>query len=132
MKVLHVIPSISSARGGTSRAILDMVGALQERGIDVEIATTNDDGDNLLDVTLRSCIQYDGIPTYFFPRFSPPIPALREFAFSSSFTTWLLKNITKYDVVSYSCTFFLYFYHRDGNRPLQEDTLLDDSAWITL
>ena len=99
MKILHVIPSISSARGGTSRAVLDMVHALQERGIDVEIATTNDDGDNLLDVTLRSCIQYNGIPTYFFPRFSPPIPALREFAFSSSFTTWLLGNIIKYDVV---------------------------------
>jgi hypothetical protein len=44
VKILHVIPSVSPARGGTSRAILDMVHALQAVGIDVEIATTNDDG----------------------------------------------------------------------------------------
>jgi glycosyltransferase involved in cell wall biosynthesis len=99
MRVLHVIPSISQVRGGTSRAILDMVQALQSRGIDAEIATTNDDGDNLLNVPLGKCIRYDRIPTYFFPRFSPPVAALREFTISGSFTTWLLQNITKYDAI---------------------------------
>jgi glycosyltransferase involved in cell wall biosynthesis len=99
MRILHVIPSISQVRGGTSRAILDMVHALQSRGIDVEIATTNDDGDDLLNVPLAKCIQFDRIPTYFFPRFSPPVAALREFTISGSFTTWLLQNITKYDAI---------------------------------
>jgi glycosyltransferase involved in cell wall biosynthesis len=99
VKILHVIPSVSPARGGTSRAILDMVHALQAVGIDVEIATTNDDGDNLLDVELGKLILYDRIPTYFFPRFSPSIPAIREFAFSWSFTIWLLQNITRYDAI---------------------------------
>jgi glycosyltransferase involved in cell wall biosynthesis len=99
VKILHVIPSVSPARGGTSRAILDMVHALQSTGIDVEIATTNDDGDNLLDIELGKLILYDRIPTYFFSRFSPSIPAIREFAFSWSFTIWLLQNITRYDAV---------------------------------
>jgi glycosyltransferase involved in cell wall biosynthesis len=99
VRILHVIPSISSARGGTSRAIIDMVHALLDRGIDVEIATTNDDGDDLLDVPLGKYTIYDRIPTYFFPRFSPPLPALREFAFSGSFTTWLFQNIAKYDSI---------------------------------
>jgi glycosyltransferase involved in cell wall biosynthesis len=94
VKILHVIPSISPARGGTSRAIIDMVHAAIDRGIDVEILTTNDDGEHLLDIPL-----YDRIPTYFFPRFSPSIPAVREFAFSGSFTTWLFGNITKYDAI---------------------------------
>jgi glycosyltransferase involved in cell wall biosynthesis len=99
VRILHVIPSISPTRGGTSRAIIDMVHALLARGIDVEIATTNDDGDDLLDVPLGKYTIYDRIPTYFFPRFSPPIPALREFAFSGAFTTWLFQNIAKYDSI---------------------------------
>jgi glycosyltransferase involved in cell wall biosynthesis len=99
VKILHVIPSVSPARGGTSRAILDMVHALRDRGIDAEIATTNDDGDHLLDVPLGKSSLYDGIPTYFFSRFSPSIPAVREFAFSGSFTTWLFQNIAKYDSI---------------------------------
>jgi glycosyltransferase involved in cell wall biosynthesis len=99
VRILHIIPSISPARGGTSRAIIDMVHALQSHQLDVEIATTNDDGDNLLDVPLQECIQYHQIPTYFFPRFSPPIGSIREFAFSRSFTTWLLQHIENYDAI---------------------------------
>ena len=99
MRILHIIPSISQGRGGTSRAFLDMVRALQSCGIDVEIATTNDDGDKLLNVPLRECILYNRIPTYFFPRFSPPVAALREFTVSGAFTTWLLQNITRYDAI---------------------------------
>jgi glycosyltransferase involved in cell wall biosynthesis len=99
VKILHVIPSISPARGGTSRAILDMVHALQTQEIDVEIATTNDNCEDLLDVPLGKSTLYDSIPTYFFPRFSPSIPALREFAFSGSFTAWLFHNITNYDAI---------------------------------
>ncbi len=99
MKILHVIPSLSPVRGGTSRAVIDMVRALLDRGIDVEIATTNDDGDNLLDVTLGKKTLYDRLPTYFFARYSPQSPAIREFAFSSSFTAWLFQHITDYDLV---------------------------------
>jgi glycosyltransferase involved in cell wall biosynthesis len=99
VKILHVIPSISATRGGTSRAIVDMVHAAIDRGIDVEIITTNDDGEHLLDIPLCQRILYDRIPTYFFPRFSPALPAVREFAFSGAFTAWLFKNISKYDAI---------------------------------
>jgi glycosyltransferase involved in cell wall biosynthesis len=99
LKILHVIPSISPARGGTSRAIIDMVHALQSKGIDIEIATTNDDGDNLLNVPLGECILSDRIPTYFFARFSPRLVKLREFAFSGSLTIWLSKHIIDYDLI---------------------------------
>jgi glycosyltransferase involved in cell wall biosynthesis len=99
VKILHVIPSLSPVRGGTSRAVIDMVHALLDRGIDVEIATTNDDGDKLLDVLLGERTVYDRLPTYFFPRFSPQIHAVREFAFSSAFTIWLFQNIARYDAI---------------------------------
>ncbi len=99
MKILHVIPSVSAARGGPSRALIDMVHALQTEGIDIEVATTNDDGDRLLDVPLGQRIDYERLSIYFFARFSPAISAVREFAFSGSFTTWLWQNITKYDLI---------------------------------
>ncbi len=76
-----------------------MVRALQSHQIDVEIATTNDDGDSLLNVRLQERIVYDGIPAYFFPRFSPPVAALREFNVSGALTTWLRQNLTKYDAL---------------------------------
>lgn len=44
LKVLHVIPSLAAAHGGPSRMIELMERALTRRGIDVETATTDDDG----------------------------------------------------------------------------------------
>jgi hypothetical protein len=64
-----------------------MVRALQAQGIDAEVATTNDNGPDLLDVPLQQFIVYEQVPTWFFPRFSPNIASLREFTFSSQVTT---------------------------------------------
>ena len=100
MKVLHVIPSVASVRGGPSQAIYEMTTSLRDKqGVEVEIATTNDNGENLLDVPLDGCHLFNNVPTYFFSRFSPPIESIREFAFSSSLTAWLWQNICAYDLV---------------------------------
>ncbi|MFS0515848.1 glycosyltransferase [Nostoc sp. UIC 10607] len=99
MKILHVTPSITKVRGGTSQAVLDMVKALQITNVDTEIATTNDDGDNLLDVPLCKLIKYNDVPVRFFHRFSPNIKPVREYAFSAELTQWLWQNISQYELV---------------------------------
>jgi glycosyltransferase involved in cell wall biosynthesis len=44
MKILHVIPSLSVKEGGPSLALPVMARALSQQGIEVTIATTDDDG----------------------------------------------------------------------------------------
>jgi len=99
MKVLHVIPSVAAVRGGPSKAVIEMVKSLREANCEVEIATTDDNGEILLDVSLNRLHEYQGVPVRFFARFSPNVHVVREFAFSSDLTTWLWQHIQEYDLV---------------------------------
>jgi len=104
MKVLHVIPSVSPALGGPTQVVLNLVKALREHGVDAEIATTNDNGSELLDVPLYKRIEYEQVPIWFFPRFSPP---MKEFIFSTSLTRWLWHHLRDYDTIE---THYLFSY----------------------
>lgn len=100
LKVLHVIPSISPRRGGPSQAAIEMVTALRLRQVDAAILTTNDDCESLLsDLPTRVWTSYAGVPVLAFPRWSPPIGALREFAFSPGLNQWLQRNIRSFDLL---------------------------------
>lgn len=99
MRVLHLIPSVSPKRGGPSQAVLAMVRALRDAGVDAEIATTTDDGDGVLPVPTGQLIEHAGVPVRFFDRYSPPLRPVREFACSRALTRWLAAAAGQYDLL---------------------------------
>lgn len=103
MKVLHVIPSISSTTGGPAAVALNITKALCEIGIETEILTTDFDPSNPKAFPLNQRIDYPiqgaqgaTVPVWFVPYAKPP---LKEFLFSPSITQWLWRNVDKYDLL---------------------------------
>ena len=67
MKVLHVIPSLSPSQGGPSFALPLMERALRGEGIEVAVATTDDDGPGArIDVALGQPLSVNGATRYYF------------------------------------------------------------------
>ena len=100
MRVLHVIPSISPLRGGPSRAVIEMVAALRLQEVDAAILTTNYHGPGLHpDLVTGRWQQHQWVPVLAFPRWSPPVAALREFAISPWLSFWLARHLKDYDLL---------------------------------
>lgn len=100
MRVLHVIPSISPCRGGPSQAVLAMAAAQRRYGLEASILTTNDDGPALLvDLPLHSWHRRGAVPVLAFPRWSPPLRPLREFAIAPGMRRWLHRHGREYDLL---------------------------------
>lgn len=94
MRILHVIPSVSAIYGGPSRAVVFMTKALVDAGHDVDIATTNADGDADLDVPLGVPVDVDGVTTRYFSRHGRA-----TWKPSWSLGRWLWANAARYDVI---------------------------------
>ena len=113
MRVLHLIPSISPLRGGPSQAVLAMVAALRQQGMDASILTTNDHGPAVqAAMPLGRWHEQEAlgqaVPVISFGRWSPPVRAVREFAISPGLSRWLGQHARQYDLVHvhalFSCT----------------------------
>lgn len=100
MKVLHVIPSVAMRDGGPSRAVLEMCGALQKRGVDTLIATTDADGKGRLDVELGRPISYRDVPIIFFSR-----QWTESYKYSHPLQHWLNAHVNDFDVVHIHAVF---------------------------
>ncbi len=94
LRVLQVIASVAEVNGGASTAIWATLKALENRGIDSELVTTNEDGPNrLMSVPLGQFIQKEGHRVLFFPsrgdRYTTSWPLAR----------WLFAHVRDYDLV---------------------------------
>jgi glycosyltransferase involved in cell wall biosynthesis len=94
MKVLHVIPSLSRAHGGPSEALALMERALTAQGVNVETATTDDDGPGRRNG--KQCgvpVQENGVIRRYFAKrleFYKPAPG---------FARWIASEVRHYDLV---------------------------------
>ncbi|MBK7137367.1 MAG: glycosyltransferase [Rhodocyclales bacterium] len=94
MKVLHVIPSLSLAHGGPSRAIGLIERALRAQGVEVETATTDDDGTDKRKVRPGGTpIEEDGAVFRYFPKRS------EFYKVAPAFSRWIGRHVRDYDVV---------------------------------
>jgi glycosyltransferase involved in cell wall biosynthesis len=100
LKILHVIPSVASRYGGPSQAIYTMCRALQARGTEVLIATTNADGSKELPVALGEKIIYQGVATIFFAR-----QWSEALKYSRPLALWLERNINNFDLAHIHAVF---------------------------
>jgi len=94
LKVLHVIPSVSDKHGGPSYAIRLFAKASRQAGIEVVVATTDDDGDcALLDVSLNEPVERDGATHFFFRRDFLP------YKISLGLAQWLNRHVANFDII---------------------------------
>lgn len=100
MRVLHVIPSLSPVRGGPSEAMVHLAAGLQAEGVDVLVATTDDDGPGKrLDVPTAEPLDWQGIRAVFFAKKQYGVGALDEFLRAPELSTWLRANVKNFDLV---------------------------------
>jgi len=94
MKVLHVIPSMSPARGGPGIVLRSLMPALAAGRVTVHVAATDDDGpDARLRVPHGVAVQEGGASVFYFPRES------RFYSFSWPLARWLAQHVRDYDLI---------------------------------
>ncbi len=95
MRILHVVPTYLPARryGGPIVAVHGLCKALAARGHEVDVFTTNVDGESTLDVPLSTPVALDGVRVRYFPS---PFPRLY---WSPAMRAVLAAETATYDVV---------------------------------
>lgn len=94
MKVLFITPYISSAYGGISKIVLELVAALGQKGIHVDLITTNANVNEKLDTALNVWVQKNSYRIRYFPCWNT-----NDLILSKAMLLWLYKNVEKYNVV---------------------------------
>jgi glycosyltransferase involved in cell wall biosynthesis len=93
LKVLHIIPSVGPLRGGPSAVARTIAEGLVNRGLSVDIATTDDNGGKQLSVPLMEPVVENGVTYWYFPR------QIRFYTVSWPLCQWLAAHIGDYDLV---------------------------------
>jgi glycosyltransferase involved in cell wall biosynthesis len=94
MRILHVISSVAPRYGGPSTALREMCSALAARGHEVEVITTNLDGERDLAVPTGAPVADGGYTITYYPVRRP-----RGYAFSPGLARAMRGRIAEFDVV---------------------------------
>lgn len=96
MRILHVVPSYIPAwrYGGPIRSVHGLCKALAARGHEVDVATTNVDGDRVSDVPVATPVDLDRVQVHYFPS-----TWLRRLYYSPQMYDFMRRSMPQWDVV---------------------------------
>jgi glycosyltransferase involved in cell wall biosynthesis len=92
-KILHVIPSVGTLRGGPSVLVHALARGLSRAGIEAHIATTDDNGPGRLPVACGVPVVREGVTYWYFRR------QARFYTFSWPLAAWLARHVSEFDLV---------------------------------
>jgi len=101
MRILHVVPTYLPARryGGPIVAVHGLCKALVARGHQVDVFTTNVDGEGTLDVPVATPVDVDGVRVHYFPSplrrlyWSPSMPFASDYDLIHSHAIYLWPGV---------------------------------------
>lgn len=99
MRILHCVASLAPRHGGPTVAVLGMVRAQRELGIDAVILSSDDDVGGRLDVPLRQWTEHEGVPVLFLPRVKARQHTLVGFTYTPEYPVWMRKHVGEFDFV---------------------------------
>ncbi|PAX53166.1 glycosyltransferase [Brunnivagina elsteri] len=100
MKVLMLIPALGNVYGGPSKCIIELAEAIGSKGLEVDIVTTNANGNVNLDVPLNIWIQEQHYRIQYFHYLN-----FIDYKFTWSLTQWLFQHVQDYDLVHTNAIF---------------------------
>jgi glycosyltransferase involved in cell wall biosynthesis len=93
LRVLHVIPSVGPLRGGPSVMVRTMARGLAHAGVEVHVATTDDNGRGRLGVSHAIPVVEEAVTYHYFSR------QTRFYGVSWPLGRWLARHVRDYDLV---------------------------------
>ena len=95
LRVLHVIPSVSPTQGGPSFALASIARALVSRGVEITVATSDDDGPGRrLRVPLEEpVVGPEGVRSFYFAK------NMELYKVSLGLRAWLRAHVREFDLV---------------------------------
>jgi len=94
MKVLWITPYVGSHYGGPGKVIVELVQAINKFNISVDVITTNANGKDRLNHTLKSWIVYEDYQIQYFPCWYS-----NDLIISPSLLGWLIRHRLNYDII---------------------------------
>ena len=96
MRILHVIPTYLPATryGGPIYSVHGLCKSLVAKGLDVDVLTTNIDGNVESNVELGKPVMVDGVRVYYFP-----VSLLRRLYYAPRMKEYLVNAIKNYDLI---------------------------------
>lgn len=100
MRVLVVAPYVTATYGGPGKVVVELTEAIAQSGVEVDLITTNANGDTPLEVPLEAWQEQQGYRVQYFPSWNR-----QDLIWSPALLGWLLQHVQEYDVVHTHCLF---------------------------